>query len=87
MVLGDALCLSAAVLYGAGNVGEEYLVKQNSRIEYLGMIGLFGSIISGIQLYNSFYRRLTTALSHERSPVSGRFSNMTIYRVFHGRVA
>lgn len=49
-VLGDILCLAGSTLYAIGNVGEEYLVKQNSRVEYLGMIGLFGSIISGIQL-------------------------------------
>ncbi|VDK77980.1 unnamed protein product [Litomosoides sigmodontis] len=49
-VLGDILCLIASILYAVGNVGEEFLVKQNSRVEYLGMVGLFGSIISGIQL-------------------------------------
>uniref|UniRef100_A0A2K6VW95 EamA domain-containing protein n=1 Tax=Onchocerca volvulus TaxID=6282 RepID=A0A2K6VW95_ONCVO len=49
-VLGDVLCLTGSILYAIGNVGEEFLVKQNSRIEYLGMVGLFGSIISGIQL-------------------------------------
>ncbi|VDD92754.1 unnamed protein product [Enterobius vermicularis] len=49
-VVGDILCLAGSVLYAFGNVGEEYFIKQNSRIEYLGMIGLFGSILSGIQL-------------------------------------
>ncbi|MCP9264130.1 Solute carrier family 35 member F2 [Dirofilaria immitis] len=49
-VLGDILCLTGSILYAVSNVGEEFLVKQNSRLEYLGMVGLFGSIISGIQL-------------------------------------
>ncbi|CAD6184658.1 unnamed protein product [Caenorhabditis auriculariae] len=49
-VLGDVLCLGAAMLYAVCNVAEEFLVKQHSRIEYLGMVGLFGCIVSGIQL-------------------------------------
>lgn len=49
-LLGDVLCLAGSFLYAVGNVGEEFLVKQNSRIEYLGMVGLFGSVISGMQL-------------------------------------
>uniref|UniRef100_A0A915DA54 Solute carrier family 35 member F1 n=1 Tax=Ditylenchus dipsaci TaxID=166011 RepID=A0A915DA54_9BILA len=49
-VLGDLLCLGATILYGIANVCEEFLVKQNDRIEYLGMVGLFGSIICGTQL-------------------------------------
>uniref|UniRef100_A0A914X0A6 Solute carrier family 35 member F1 n=1 Tax=Plectus sambesii TaxID=2011161 RepID=A0A914X0A6_9BILA len=49
-VKGDILCLSGALLYGLSNTAEEFFVKQHNRIEYLGMIGLFGSFISGIQL-------------------------------------
>uniref|UniRef100_A0A0N5AYZ3 Solute carrier family 35 member F1 n=1 Tax=Syphacia muris TaxID=451379 RepID=A0A0N5AYZ3_9BILA len=49
-VIGDILCLSSSFLYAMGNVGEEYFVKQNNRIEYLGLVGIFGSILSGIQL-------------------------------------
>jgi len=49
-LIGDVLCLSGAALYGISNVAEEFLVKKFSRIEYLGMIGLFGSLISGVQL-------------------------------------
>ncbi|TKR93894.1 hypothetical protein L596_008266 [Steinernema carpocapsae] len=49
--LGDMLCIGGSLLYAIANVAEEYLIKQNnSRVEYLGMVGLFGSIISGIQL-------------------------------------
>ncbi|CAP38896.2 Protein CBG22265 [Caenorhabditis briggsae] len=48
-VLGDVLCLAAAVMYAICNVAEEFLVKQHSRTEYLGMLGLFGCIVSGVQ--------------------------------------
>ncbi|CAI4229904.1 unnamed protein product [Auanema sp. JU1783] len=49
-LLGDGLCLGGALLYAVSNVCQEFLVKQYNRVEYLGMIGLFGSLISGIQL-------------------------------------
>ncbi|NXO69186.1 S35F2 protein, partial [Phainopepla nitens] len=50
VVIGDVLVLLAASLYAISNVGEEYIVKNLSRVEFLGMVGLFGTIISGIQL-------------------------------------
>jgi solute carrier family 35 protein F1/2 len=49
-LLGDLLCLGAAVLYGIANVTEEFLVKQYDRFEYLGLVGMFGCIIAGLQL-------------------------------------
>lgn len=49
-LLGDLLCLGGATLYGISNVGQEFTVKVYNGIEYLGMIGLFGSFINGIQL-------------------------------------
>uniref|UniRef100_A0A915JPM1 Solute carrier family 35 member F1 n=1 Tax=Romanomermis culicivorax TaxID=13658 RepID=A0A915JPM1_ROMCU len=49
-LLGDIFCLSGAALYGVSNVAEEKLLKRFSRTEYLGMVGIFGSVISGIQL-------------------------------------
>lgn len=51
MVLGDGLVLLSAVLYAVSNVGQEYTVKNLSRVEFLGMMGLFGTLISGIQLW------------------------------------
>uniref|UniRef100_UPI0037E7704F solute carrier family 35 member F2-like n=1 Tax=Semicossyphus pulcher TaxID=241346 RepID=UPI0037E7704F len=50
VVLGDGLVLLSAVLYAVSNVCQEYTVKNLSRIEFLGMMGLFGTLISGIQL-------------------------------------
>uniref|UniRef100_A0A8C0JCV6 Solute carrier family 35 member F1 n=1 Tax=Chelonoidis abingdonii TaxID=106734 RepID=A0A8C0JCV6_CHEAB len=49
-LIGDLLVLGGATLYGISNVCEEYIVRNMSRVEFLGMIGLFGSFFSGIQL-------------------------------------
>ncbi|XP_063758476.1 solute carrier family 35 member F1 isoform X2 [Eleginops maclovinus] len=49
-LFGDLLVLGGATLYGISNVSEEFIVKNLSRVEFLGMMGLFGSFFSGIQL-------------------------------------
>uniref|UniRef100_A0AC35U9S1 Solute carrier family 35 member F1 n=1 Tax=Rhabditophanes sp. KR3021 TaxID=114890 RepID=A0AC35U9S1_9BILA len=48
--LGDFLCIASSALYACSNTGEEKLIKQHSRSEYLGLVGIFGSIIAGLQL-------------------------------------
>uniref|UniRef100_A0A8D2J7T4 Solute carrier family 35 member F2 n=1 Tax=Varanus komodoensis TaxID=61221 RepID=A0A8D2J7T4_VARKO len=50
VVIGDVLVLLGASLYAISNVSEEYIVKNLSRVEFLGMVGLFGTIISSLQL-------------------------------------
>nr|XP_055052570.1 solute carrier family 35 member F2 isoform X1 [Misgurnus anguillicaudatus] len=50
ILLGDGLILISSTLYAISNVCQEYTVKNLSRVEFLGMVGLFGTIISGIQL-------------------------------------
>ncbi|KAM6969960.1 solute carrier family 35 member F2 [Aplochiton taeniatus] len=50
VLLGDGLVLLSAALYAVSNVCQEYTVKNLSRVEFLGMMGLFGTLISGIQL-------------------------------------
>ncbi|XP_024133219.1 solute carrier family 35 member F2 [Oryzias melastigma] len=50
ILLGDALVLLSAALYAVSNVAQEYTVKNLSRVEFLGMLGLFGTIISTIQM-------------------------------------
>ena len=47
---GDLLCLGGAALYAISNVAQEFLVKNHSITEYLGLIGVSGSVVSGIQL-------------------------------------
>ncbi|XP_076374039.1 solute carrier family 35 member F2-like isoform X2 [Tachypleus tridentatus] len=49
-LLGDMLCLTGAALYGVSNIAEEFVVKTYNRVEFLGMLGLFGSVVNGIQL-------------------------------------
>ncbi|KAM0884202.1 hypothetical protein ACQ4PT_031149 [Festuca glaucescens] len=47
---GDLLIIFGSMLYACSNVTEEYLVKKNNRIELMAMLGLFGAVISGIQI-------------------------------------
>ncbi|KAF1774725.1 Solute carrier family 35 member SLC35F1/F2/F6 [Phytophthora cactorum] len=47
---GDFLCLFGSAVYACSNVGQEYLVKkENRRLEFLGLVGLFGFLVSSIQ--------------------------------------
>ncbi|CAL1532672.1 unnamed protein product [Lymnaea stagnalis] len=50
VVLGDFLVISGAVLYGISNVAQEFVVKNFKKSEFLGMLGLFSTFISGIQV-------------------------------------
>lgn len=47
---GDILCIIATCLYAVSNVGQEIVVKTYDRVEFLGMLGLFGTFISGVQV-------------------------------------
>jgi len=49
-IRGDILCIIAATLFGVSNIFEEFLVLKYSIPEVVGQLGLYGSIISGIQL-------------------------------------
>jgi solute carrier family 35 protein F1/2 len=48
-VKGDILCLIGTSLYALSNVLQEAMVKTKDRVEYLGMLGFFGTVISIIQ--------------------------------------
>lgn len=50
ILLGDSLVLLGCFFYAISNIGQEYIVKQYDRYEFLAMIGVFGSAISGIQI-------------------------------------
>ncbi|TNN77757.1 Solute carrier family 35 member F2 [Liparis tanakae] len=50
ILLGDGLVLLGASLYAVSNVCQEYTVKNLSRVEFLGMVGLFGTVISTVQM-------------------------------------
>ncbi|KAF5921122.1 hypothetical protein HPG69_018522 [Diceros bicornis minor] len=60
VLIGDILVLLGASLYAVSNVCEEYIVKKLSRREFLGMVGLFGTIISGIQLLIVEYKDIAS---------------------------
>ncbi|XP_008579419.1 PREDICTED: solute carrier family 35 member F2 [Galeopterus variegatus] len=60
VLIGDILVLLGASLYAISNVCEEYIVKKLSRQEFLGMLGLFGTIISGIQLLIVEYKDIAS---------------------------
>ncbi|KRZ73170.1 Solute carrier family 35 member F1 [Trichinella papuae] len=64
-LLGDILCLCGATMYGISNVVQEWLLQNHSRTEYLAMIGIFGSFISGIQLAILENANLGTASWHQ----------------------
>lgn len=49
-LVGDMLCLGGAVLFAIVTVLQELSVKNTDAIEYLGLLGLFGSIVSGVQM-------------------------------------
>ena len=49
--IGDILVLCGAIMYGISNVAQEFVVKNFSRVEFLGMLGFFGTIISAIQMW------------------------------------
>ncbi|XP_012568015.1 uncharacterized protein [Cicer arietinum] len=47
---GDVLVIAGATLYAFSNVSEEFLVKNADREELMAMLGVFGGIISAIQI-------------------------------------
>ncbi|XP_054806348.1 uncharacterized protein LOC129309029 isoform X2 [Prosopis cineraria] len=48
--IGDILVIAGATLYAISNVSEEFLVKNADRVELMAMLGIFGGIISAIQI-------------------------------------
>ncbi|TKY50547.1 Solute carrier family 35 member F1 [Spatholobus suberectus] len=48
--IGDILVIAGATLYAVSNVSEEFLVKNADRVELMAMLGLFGGIVSAIQI-------------------------------------
>ena len=60
VLIGDIVVLLGASLYAVSNVCEEYIVKKLSRKEFLGMVGLFGTIISCIQLLIVEYKDIAS---------------------------
>jgi len=49
-LLGDALVIAGTVCFAFSNVGEEYCVKKKDQVEVVAMLGLFGLLISMVQI-------------------------------------
>ncbi|KAM7264728.1 hypothetical protein ACFE04_002411 [Oxalis oulophora] len=49
-LIGDALVIVGTIFFAMSNVGEEFCVKKKDRVEVVTMIGVFGLIVSGVQL-------------------------------------
>ncbi|KAI3725228.1 hypothetical protein L1987_65008 [Smallanthus sonchifolius] len=49
-VLGDALVIAGTCFFALSNVGEEFCVKKVGRIEVIAMFGLFGMLVSLIEM-------------------------------------
>jgi len=58
---GDALALIGGVIYGLNDVIAEKFVKDFDRLEYLGYLGLFGFLLSAVQVY-AFEREQISSL-------------------------
>ncbi|KAI7748780.1 hypothetical protein M8C21_033584, partial [Ambrosia artemisiifolia] len=57
-VLGDALVIAGTCFFAFSNVGEEYCVKKVGRVEVIAMLGLFGMLVSLIEMALFEYKTL-----------------------------
>lgn len=81
--MGDMLCLGGAILATVVTVLQELSVKTTDVVEYLGLLGLFGSIITGIQMYKLNFLPKYTCMYI--SFVLGCFWNRKPYCLYTGR--
>ncbi|KAF5737464.1 solute carrier family 35 member F1-like isoform X1 [Tripterygium wilfordii] len=49
-LLGDVLVIAGTIFFASSNVGEEFFVKKKDRVEVVSMLGVFGLVVSIIQL-------------------------------------
>ena len=49
-ILGDVLCLIAALANAIILVAMDHIVKTRTVVEYYGMIGIFGLCLSSVQM-------------------------------------
>nr|BAJ97956.1 predicted protein [Hordeum vulgare subsp. vulgare] len=68
-LLGDALVIAGTVCFAFSNVAEEYCVKKNDRVELIGMLGLFGLLVSAIQIF-IFERKSLEAVAWSPTMIS-----------------
>ncbi|XP_024037838.1 solute carrier family 35 member F1 isoform X3 [Citrus clementina] len=49
-LLGDVLVIGGTIFFATSNVGEEFFVKKKDRVEVVCMIGVYGLLVSAVQL-------------------------------------
>eukprot|EP00258_Populus_trichocarpa_P036575 XP_024452594.1 solute carrier family 35 member F2 [Populus trichocarpa] len=49
-VLGDFLVITGTIFFALSNVGEEFCVKKKGRVEVVTMIGVYGFLVSAVEL-------------------------------------
>ncbi|EEF33628.1 solute carrier family 35 member F1 [Ricinus communis] len=49
-LLGDLLVIAGTIFFALSNVGEEFFVKNKDRVEVVAMLGIFGLLVSVVQL-------------------------------------
>ena len=47
--MGDLLVICGALMYGVSNIAQEFVVKNYDTSEFLGMLGVFSTFVSGVQ--------------------------------------
>ncbi|KAI6674106.1 hypothetical protein NL676_002012 [Syzygium grande] len=52
-LLGDVIVIAGTVFFAVSNVAEEFCVKKKDRVEVLAMLGLFGALVSVIEIGES----------------------------------
>jgi solute carrier family 35 protein F1/2 len=80
VVLGDFLCICGTFFYAISNVGQESMIKKFDKVEWLSFLGVFGSIISFVQLMilESAELRSTDWNSADELPVVFCFVGFTL---------
>ncbi|KAG5647830.1 hypothetical protein DXG03_007754 [Asterophora parasitica] len=58
---GDAFMIAGATLYGITNSSEEFLVRKRPLYEVVGQLGLYGTLINGIQASALEHKGMKTA--------------------------
>jgi solute carrier family 35, member F1/2 len=73
---GDLIAIAASLIYGLDDTLSEYLVKNVDRVEYVGMIGFMGMILSAIACVTIEAEALMELLSWETILQPGVFGNL-----------
>jgi len=60
-VKGDLFMLAGATLYGFTNAAEEFFVRQSPLYEVVGQLGMWGTLINGIQAAGLEHKAMTQA--------------------------